>query len=88
MATEPQDLLPAPAAAGGEKKPKKAALGFVEGVRYLMQDEYIMCLAALVMAYGVSINLVEVTWKNQLKHHFTSPVGEPPLSPCCSLGSA
>merc|ERR1712048_1428144 len=25
------------------------------------------------MAYGVSINLVEVTWKNQLKHHLPDP---------------
>ena len=54
-------------------KKQKVQLGFVEGLRFLMKDEYIMCLATLVMAYGVSINLVEVTWKNQLKHHFTNP---------------
>ena len=75
---DPGALLPSPASSGGRKdektkKKKTSALGFVEGIQFLMKDEYIMCLATLVMAYGVSINLVEVTWKNQLKHHFTKP---------------
>ncbi len=26
-----------------------------------------LCLATLVIAYGISINLVEVSWKSQLK---------------------
>jgi AAA family ATP:ADP antiporter len=41
-------------------------------MRLLTSDRYILCIAAVVVAYGVSINLVEVTWKNQLKHHFSS----------------
>ena len=74
MAEQTESLLPSLASASPEpKKKKKAPLGFVEGLRYLAQDEYIMCIAVLVIAYGVSINLVEVTWKNQLKHHFTKP---------------
>ena len=48
-------------------------MGFVESARFLARDEYILCIAALVIAYGVSINLVEVAWKNQLKQHFKDP---------------
>jgi AAA family ATP:ADP antiporter len=54
-------------------KKKKATVGFFEGLRFLAQDRYILCIAVLVIAYGVSINLVEVTWKNQLKHAYTNP---------------
>ena len=57
----------------GVASPKKMKMGLMESIRFLVQDEYIMCLAALVVTYGISINLVEVTWKNQLKQHFTTP---------------
>lgn len=66
-------LLPGGSSASSTGKKKKVQVGFIEGLQFLMKDEYIMCLATMVMAYGVSINLVEVTWKNQLKHHFTNP---------------
>ncbi len=34
---------------------------------YLVKSKYIGCLALLAIAYGVSINLIEVTWKSQVK---------------------
>ncbi|XP_058180237.1 plastidic ATP/ADP-transporter-like [Rhododendron vialii] len=37
------------------------------------QSSYIRDLATLVVAYGISINLVEVTWKSKLKAQFPSP---------------
>jgi ATP:ADP antiporter, AAA family len=40
---------------------------------FLARSPYILCLAVLVIAYGISINLVEVTWKSQLKLKYPNP---------------
>lgn len=52
-----------------EKKVKKAKpkMSIFESFAFLAKSKYILCLAILVIAYGISINLVEVTWKSQLK---------------------
>lgn len=51
------------------KGPKKSKpnMSMKESFLYLAKSKYIGCLAILVIAYGICINLVEVTWKNQLK---------------------
>jgi AAA family ATP:ADP antiporter len=51
------------------KGPKKSKpkMSIMESFKYLAKSKYIGCIAILVIAYGISINLVEVTWKNQLK---------------------
>jgi len=48
-------------------KKEKAKMSVKESMLFLVRSPYLGCLAILVMAYGMSINLVEVTWKNQLK---------------------
>lgn len=55
-----------------EKKVKKAKpkMGIVDSFKYLLSSKYILSIATIVIAYGISINLVEVTWKNQLKQQF------------------
>lgn len=57
-----------------EKKVKKSKpkLGILESFAFLARSKYILCLAVLVIAYGISINLVEVTWKNQLRLQYPS----------------
>lgn len=52
-----------------EKKAKKSKpkMGVFESFAYLLKSKYILSLAILVIAYGICINLVEVTWKSQLK---------------------
>jgi AAA family ATP:ADP antiporter len=52
-----------------EKKAKKSKpkMGVFESFAFLLKSKYILSLAILVIGYGISINLVEVTWKNQLK---------------------
>lgn len=47
-----------------QEKPK---LGMKESMKILLSSRYIRDLATLVVAYGISINLVEVTWKSKLK---------------------
>eukprot|EP00908_Phaeocystis_cordata_P018654 Transcript_30117.p1 GENE.Transcript_30117~~Transcript_30117.p1 ORF type:complete len:640 (-),score=333.96 Transcript_30117:225-2144(-) len=55
------------------KKKKKASMTMGESARYLASSPYIRNLATLVIAYGMSINLVEVTWKAKLKAAFPNP---------------
>ncbi|MDE3046067.1 MAG: NTP/NDP exchange transporter [Verrucomicrobiota bacterium] len=50
-----------------KSKKEKPKLSLKESFLFLARSPYIGCLAILVIAYGISINLVEVTWKSQLK---------------------
>ncbi|KAK6912153.1 ADP/ATP carrier protein, bacterial type [Dillenia turbinata] len=56
-----------------KKKKEKPKMGTVESLKFLVSSRYIRDLATLVVAYGISINLVEVTWKSKLKAQFPSP---------------
>ncbi len=40
---------------------------------YLAKSKYLLCIAFIVLTYNLSINLVEVVWKNQLKILHPSP---------------
>ena len=51
-------------------KKKKPKLSMKESFMFLIRSRYLGCIALLVMAYGISINLVEVTWKDQLHHQY------------------
>merc|ERR1712054_654651 len=48
-------------------------MGTGESLQFLLKSPYIRDLATLVVAYGISINLVEVTWKSKLKAQFPNP---------------
>ncbi|KAG6489312.1 hypothetical protein ZIOFF_050581 [Zingiber officinale] len=52
---------------------EKPKLGMNESLKVLLSSRYVRDLATLVVAYGISINLVEVTWKSKLKAQFPSP---------------
>ncbi|KAK8608502.1 hypothetical protein V6N13_023924 [Hibiscus sabdariffa] len=56
-----------------KKKKEKVKMGTMESLKFLVSSRYIRDLATLVVAYGISINLVEVTWKSKLKAQFPSP---------------
>jgi AAA family ATP:ADP antiporter len=57
------------------KKPKKekAKMSLKESFMFLAKSKYMGCLAILVIGYGIAINLVEVTWKGQLKLQYPNP---------------
>ncbi|NGX61093.1 MAG: ADP,ATP carrier protein 1 [Chlamydiae bacterium] len=50
-----------------KKKKSKPKLSLKESFLYLTKSPYMLCLAGLVICYGIAINVVEVTWKSQLK---------------------
>jgi AAA family ATP:ADP antiporter len=40
---------------------------------YLARSRYLLCIALIVFAYNVAINLVEVVWKDQIKLLYPNP---------------
>lgn len=51
----------------------KTKMGIMESFAYLAKSKYILSIAVIVIAYGICINLVEVTWKGQLKLQYPNP---------------
>eukprot|EP00884_Botryococcus_braunii_P011321 jgi/Botrbrau1/2018/Bobra.0047s0003.1 len=60
-------------AAQPKKKKAKTNMSVGESFKFLAGSTYIRDLATLVVAYGISINLVEVTWKSKIKAQFPNP---------------
>ena len=56
-----------------KKKKVKAKMSVGESFSFLAASPYIRDMATLVVAYGISINLVEVTWKSKIKAQFPNP---------------
>ncbi|MEI8125549.1 MAG: Npt1/Npt2 family nucleotide transporter, partial [Parachlamydiaceae bacterium] len=51
----------------------KGKLSFRESFSYLSNSKYLLCIATLVVAYNLVINLVEVVWKDQLRLLYPNP---------------
>lgn len=56
-----------------KKSKEKPKMPLKESFAYLFKSKYLLCLSILVIGYGISIQLVEVTWKNQLKLQYPNP---------------
>ena len=57
------------------KKPKKKkeTMSVGQSFKFLFNNTYVRCMAALVVCYGIAINLVEVSWKGKLKAQYPNP---------------
>jgi len=51
----------------------KTKLSLWEGVKFIASSKYLRCLAVMVVSYGLAINLVEVSWKANLKLAYPNP---------------
>ena len=67
--TDPKNL---PETSADAKKKEKVKMGLVESMKLVFSSKELLLIAALVMCYGISINLVEVQWKNQVKLYFNN----------------
>merc|ERR1719506_174643 len=54
------------------KSKTKTKMSLKESAAHLAASPYIRNLAIMVIAYGMSINIVEVTWKGRLREAFPS----------------
>ena len=59
----------------GVPKKKKEKPSLIESVKLILQSPELGLIALLIMAYGVTINLIEVQWKNQLGLFFGGDKG-------------
>ncbi len=53
-------------------KKSKPKLTLGESFKMVLSSRYLLLIFTLIMSYGICINLVEVTWKNQVGKVFTS----------------
>lgn len=49
------------------KQPEKIKTSLRKNFSYLSKSKYLICIAVIVLCYNITINLVEVIWKNQVK---------------------
>jgi len=56
-----------------KKKKKRENMGMRDSAKFLAKSPYIRDMAALVVSYGMCINIVEVSWKSKLKLAFPNP---------------
>lgn len=53
-----------------QHRDKKKSLGVIEGILFIAKNRYLRCLSLMILCYGISIDLVEVVWKAQIKLAF------------------
>jgi len=65
--------LPASKALSTFIKPEKIKMSMRKNLEYLTKSKYLICIALIVLAYNLTINLIEVVWKNQIKEVYPNP---------------
>ncbi|MBL8677121.1 MAG: NTP/NDP exchange transporter, partial [Alphaproteobacteria bacterium] len=55
---------------GNKEKNNKPKLSLSESLLYLISSKYLGFIALLVISYGITANIIDVTWKSQLKEYF------------------
>lgn len=55
------------------QKTAPVKMGLRKNFAYLAKSKYLICIAIIVVTYNISINLVEVVWKDQVKALYPNP---------------
>jgi AAA family ATP:ADP antiporter len=55
---------------GHKKKEDKPKLSILESLLYLFSSKYLGFIALLVLSYGISMNVIDVTWKSQINDYY------------------
>lgn len=55
-------------------KKNEIRLSFVESFKYILRSRYMGYIALISIAYNISINFVEITWKSQVKDLYQDPL--------------
>jgi AAA family ATP:ADP antiporter len=56
-----------------EEKETKTRISVRDSFRYVMRSRYLICIAVIVVAYNMVINLTEVLWKHQVSELYPNP---------------
>jgi AAA family ATP:ADP antiporter len=52
---------------------KREKMNFTQSVKELLDSKYLLSIALLVLGYNITINLVEILWKSQVKLLYPTP---------------
>ncbi|MBM3193233.1 MAG: NTP/NDP exchange transporter [Chlamydiae bacterium] len=52
----------------GHKEANPIKMGMRKNFAYLAKSKYLICIAVIVLTYNLSLNIVEVVWKDQVHH--------------------
>lgn len=52
---------------------QKVKMGIRENFKYLVKSKYLMCIAVVVLMFNISLTLIEVVWKDQVKQLYPNP---------------
>ena len=56
-----------------KEKKKKAKLSFGQSLKVVFSSKYLGYLSVIILGYGMGINIIEVTWKSQVKLLYSDP---------------
>jgi len=56
-----------------QKSDEKSTMSMRENIKILFQSKYLFCIAIIIVAYNLIINLVEVLWKDQVCQLYPDP---------------
>ncbi|MGL4348304.1 MAG: Npt1/Npt2 family nucleotide transporter [Chlamydiales bacterium] len=46
--------------------------GVIKSFKYLLKSKYLICIAAIVFMYNISMNMIEIVWKDQVRELYTN----------------
>lgn len=52
---------------------QKTKLSLAKSIKYIFKSKYLLCLAIMVIGYGLAISMIEVSWKATLKLEYPNP---------------
>lgn len=70
--TDPLLYMPEASKSASKSSKPKVKLSFKESIKVVFNSKYISLIMMIIICYGVCINLVEVTWKSQMKLQYPS----------------
>ncbi len=51
----------------------KIKMSLTKNFSYLAKSKYLICIAVIVLTYNISMNMIEIVWKDQIKQVYSNP---------------
>jgi AAA family ATP:ADP antiporter len=52
----------------------KIKMSMRKNFSYLAKSKYLLCIAVIVLTYNISMNMIEIVWKDQIKQLYPNPI--------------